>query len=93
MSYKTVEEKKHLARVAQLPCCVCRFEEVELHHIRHGLGLSQRASHYDTLPICFRHHRGADGIHTLGTRKWERLYGEQTEHLKRTREQLGLVDA
>jgi hypothetical protein len=36
--------KRHLARVASLPCALCGQRPVEAHHPRFGQGMRQRAS-------------------------------------------------
>ena len=53
----------HMGRVAQLPCCLCGAMPVDVHHIRTGQGMSQRAGHMLTLPLCKRCHTGKKGIH------------------------------
>lgn len=53
----TKAEKKYMNRVASLPCSLCGAQPVELHHIREGQGLSQRASNYLVIPLCPRCHR------------------------------------
>ena len=64
----TKDEKRHLQRVADLGCIVCRnvyFRKTaaEIHHIRAGQGMAQRASHFETIPLCPRHHRtGGYGV-------------------------------
>lgn len=83
----------HMGRVAAIGCIVCRragFGETpaEVHHIRTGTGWG-RASHFRTLPLCFHHHRGADGIHTLGTKAWERRYGSEQDLLSEVLALLG----
>lgn len=75
----TKDEKDYLSRVVELGCAVCRrlgYDDspAEIHHIRTGQG-RKRASHYDTVPMCFRHHRGNDGIHGLGTKGFAKHYG------------------
>jgi hypothetical protein len=59
----TAAEKRHMDRVAQLPCMVCGSAPVEIHHIREGQGMSQRASNWLTVPLCPSCHRGPNGIH------------------------------
>jgi 5-methylcytosine-specific restriction endonuclease McrA len=70
----TAAEKRHLDRVAKLgTCAVCGdFADLEVHHIREGQGMSERASHFLTIPLCFDCHRGKDGIH--GTRNLWKIY-------------------
>ncbi len=82
----TKEEKRHLGRVAALGCCVCNslgYEDsvAAIHHVRHGQGMGQRARHDQAIGLCFRHHQGPEGIHTLGTRAWEKLFGTEQELL------------
>lgn len=71
-------EVRHMGRVAQIPCLICKRlgleSESEVHHIRDGQGMSQRAQHWLTIPLCPEHHRGGTGLHGLGTREFERRY-------------------
>jgi hypothetical protein len=76
----TVRERAHKSRVAELGCAVCRRlglgeTPAELHHVREGQGMSQRASDFLVIPLCPSHHRGSEGLHGLGTRGFERRYG------------------
>ena len=82
-----------MGRVADLGCIVCRRLQLgetpaEVHHIRAGTGWG-RSSNYETIPLCYRHHRGADGIHALGTKAWARHYGEEAEMLREVLALLG----
>lgn len=76
----TKVERQHLSRLADLGCVLCLrlgygATPAEIHHLRTGQGMGQRASHFDAVPICPEHHRGATGIHGLGRRAFERHYG------------------
>lgn len=77
----TKAERAHLSRVAALGCVLCRCHfgaegtPAEVHHLREGQGAAQRASHYLTIPLCPEHHRGATGLHGLGTRGFYSRYG------------------
>jgi len=76
---KPKANKEYMGRVAQLPCAVCRrlgflTYGVEVHHLRAGQG-SKRASDLDTMPLCPEHHRGATGVHGLGTKGFPKHYG------------------
>lgn len=55
--------KRHMARVAELPCSVCGDEQVQVHHIREGQGMAQRADDWLTIPLCVDCHTGKHGIH------------------------------
>lgn len=60
----TAAEKRHMARVAQLPCAVCgRPGPSIVHHMRAGFGGAQRAPNALTMPLCIEHHVGKTGIH------------------------------
>lgn len=78
-----------MARVADLGCIVCRKlghhdTPAMLHHPRSGTGWG-RASHMDVLPLCYFHHQGAEGIHTLGSKAWARKYWTEAELLEDVR--------
>ena len=93
----TLKEKKHMGRVAELGCAVCRrmgYEgtPVEIHHLRAGTGAGRRASHYDVIPLCPEHHRGATGLHGLGSKGFPQHYGySEQDLLNDTRTLLGFV--
>jgi hypothetical protein len=66
----TKKERQHMDRVAQLGCILCRLLEMEqqsktdLHHIREGQGMAQRASNWLVIPLCHDGcHQGRNGIH------------------------------
>lgn len=88
-------ERQRLDRLAQLGCVVCRNLDLgetpaAIHHLigHQYRGLSQRASHDQTIPLCPHHHQGPEGIHTIGMRAWESKYGTQTELLNQVNEEL-----
>ena len=61
----------------------------QVHHIREGQGMAQRASDYLTIPLCDRHHSNAspDGIH--GQRKaWKLAQVDEIDGLADTLENL-----
>jgi hypothetical protein len=93
----TLAEKKHMSRVAELGCAVCRrmgYEgtPAEIHHLRAGTGAGRRASHYDVIPLCPEHHRGKTGLHGLGTKGFPQHYGyNEQDLLNDTRTLLGFV--
>ena len=59
----TKAEREHMARVASLPCACCGQYGVQVHHIRDGMGMSQRASNFLTVPLCPGCHTGQYGVH------------------------------
>lgn len=91
-------EREHLNRVAELCCIACRNAGLgetpaEIHHIRVGQGRGQRASDYDTIPLCpFHHRQGGHGnaIHA-GQQAWEAVHGTELELLAQVRIELGVA--
>lgn len=90
----TSTERAHMDRVAQLPCALHYFlgtdcnTPLELHHIREGQGMSQRASNFLIVPICAEAHRGPQGLH--GNRTLWKIAGvSELDCLAWTIEQLG----
>ena len=82
----TIAERKHMGRVAALGCAVCRRlghpdTPAEIHHRRAGRGLSNRASNMEVIPLCPEHHRGATGLHGLGTRGFVKHWGYDEDDL------------
>lgn len=68
-----------MGRVAALGCALCNKlgygpTPAQVHHIREGQGMSQRASNFLTIPLCPDHHTGPQGWH--GDRRAFKLAGE-----------------
>jgi len=76
----TIATKRHLNLVAGLGCIICRNEAC-CHHIRAGQGMAQKSSDYECLPLCWNHHQGPEGIHHLGTKRWQKIYGDERDLL------------
>lgn len=56
---KRDECKRHLAFVANLPCCVCRRPgDTQVHHLLRGVvrGMGMKAADRWTIPLCTIHH-------------------------------------
>ena len=57
-------DKIYMGRVAELACACCgEYPPVQVHHIRDGVGMAQRASNYLTVPLCPDCHTGPYGVH------------------------------
>jgi hypothetical protein len=74
--------KKEYSRLAETGCILCRHRGVpdtpaELHHIRNG----GRREDAPVIPLCPEHHRGATGVHSLGSRGFVRVHGISEEEL------------
>lgn len=83
----TKAARDHMARVASFPCVCCGYWPVEVHHCISGRFSQAKASDFETIPLCFAHHRGAEGIHT-NKRQWEATYGADTDYLPAVRDML-----
>ena len=79
--------KRHMNRVAQLPCLACGVSGVQIHHIREGQGGSQRASDFLTVPLCQECHTGEFSIHNA-TRAFTNIHGSELDMLAQTLDQL-----
>lgn len=65
---RTAAEKRHLDRLAQLPCVLGKalgdyHGPVQIHHLREGQGISQRGSDFLAVPLCPDCHQGVHGVH------------------------------
>lgn len=64
----TKAEARYLSRVADLGCMLCSAlgrpgAQAEIHHVREGQGMAQRAQNWLVVPLCPNCHRGARGFH------------------------------
>jgi hypothetical protein len=85
MAAMTKKEREYASRVAELGCIICGGI-ASIHHA--GTGAGGRKDHSKILPICYAHHQGHEGIHTLGRKAWQNRYGTETELLEKVRELL-----
>ena len=77
----TAAERAHKAKLVELGCLAClRIHgphvpgPVELHHFRSG-GWG-KPGWRSLIPLCVSHHRGALGLHGMGTRAFDGYYGD-----------------
>lgn len=84
----TKAAQRHMARVAQLPCCVCGTMPVEVHHIVAGRTPGRRSPDWLTIPCCPDCHRGShNGIHGEA-RLWSVVKMDEQHALAQTLEML-----
>lgn len=86
----TKAERQHLAKLANMPCIVCRAYPVQVHHILSG---GRRIDHFHTLPLCFPHHQAGLNNDRIASRhpwkrEFEKRYGKEMELLAKVRAQL-----
>lgn len=55
--------RRYMGKVASLPCACCGKHGVQVHHLREGQGMAQRASDFLTIPLCPDCHTGPLGVH------------------------------
>ena len=88
----TADEKRHMAAVAALGCCVCRreFGIYSPAGIHHTDGKTKPGAHKRVLPLCDKHHQtGGYGVaFHAGRVEWERRYGTQEELMEWTNRRL-----
>lgn len=84
-----------MAKVADLGCIACEYKgypgtPAQVHHVKLEVGWG-RSSHFATIPLCFYHHVGQGGIHTIGRRQFAHEHGyTEIEFLEIVYEKLGL---
>lgn len=78
--------KRHMARVAELPCVVRGTFGVQVHHIRMSpiTGAGQKASDWLTIPLDPDEHR----LLHADIKAWEMRNGRQIDHVTRVLETL-----
>lgn len=91
---KTKTEKLWLSDVSSLGCVACRnaghgASPAEIHHVRSGNGMAQRASHFDVIPLCPRHHRASygTGFHAA-PKSWQHEHGSELALLEQTKREV-----
>lgn len=70
MKKATLEERAHMARVKQLPCCVghmLQMQPTEVHHIVRG----KRLGHFYVIPLCGDCHGAVHLLHDIEQKLWE----------------------
>ena len=87
----TRAERIRFGKLSEMGCILCRHlgtpgTPPEIHHLRDGQGMSQRAPNNLTIPLCAYHHRGPEGYHGMGKRGFEAVYGVTERDL------LGMTD-
>jgi hypothetical protein len=74
MSQPTKEQRLRHIRLHFYGCVLCKGH-ASVHHAETGMG--GRKDHDKVFPLCFYHHQGEEGIHTLGRKVWQEKYGSE----------------
>lgn len=86
--------REYMGHVAALGCVLCRRlgqgpTWAHVHHQRTGIGAGRRATDFQTIPLCPPHHTGRFGIHGLGRKSFEAIYGvSELELVEQTRREV-----
>lgn len=82
--------------IADLGCIVCRNlgyhdSPAEVHHLRDGVGMGQRSTNDEAIPLCPMHHRiGGYGVaFHAGKKAFEEKYGSERDLLEQTHKLIG----
>ena len=75
---KTKAEKEHLNWVASQGCMICG-KNASVHHVRE---FGEPRNHFKTIPLCYDHHQGQNGIHFLGKYEWRKRFGSELDMLE-----------
>ena len=83
-------EKERYAKLARIGCILCLhlqrgYTEPQMHHIRKYGGKRDNAP---TIPLCFAHHTGSEGVHYLGRKRFEAQFEITQEQLLEMTEEL-----
>lgn len=73
--------------IREMTCVVCGHPPPSMpHHTDTGMG--RRHDSQKTIPLCFNHHQGDEGINgvKMGRKTWEARYGTEEELLAKTNE-------
>jgi len=87
LSTKSIKNKKHLERLVDLGCIICRKmgfpnSPAEIHHIRYkDLGISRRSKARECIPLCPNHHRNGSESYHYSPKKFTKKWGTQKELL------------
>ena len=83
----------YLAAVRQLPCIICETygerqdTPTAAHHVIMSRYGTRKTPDTDSIPLCYRHHQGQDGIHTRPA-WWREKYGLDTDYTARVQDRL-----
>lgn len=74
---KPTKQKDHKEWVASQGCMICGGVAC-VHHIRI---LGEPRDDMRTIPLCYDHHQGSDGIHFLGKHVFREIFGHELDML------------
>lgn len=72
----TKSQREVWSKLAEHGCVICG-NHAQIHHA--GTGGGGRKNHDFVIPLCFNHHQGVNGLHTIGRKAWQQLHGTEAE--------------
>lgn len=83
------EAKRRAGLLVLMGCAACGKVPAQIHHLRDGHGLSERAPWWETIPLCSEHHNGMPfSTHGMFRREFHRMHGKEREILDRVNQKL-----
>lgn len=84
------EAKQRDTLLRAMGCIVCGRPTQEVHHVRQGVGMGQRAPWWETIPLCQAHHANSSPYSTHGRdrARFHRDNGTERELLVRVDEKI-----
>lgn len=83
------EAKQRAGRLVLMGCIACGRVPAQIHHLRDGHGLSERAPWWETIPLCNEHHNGSQtSTHGALRREFHHAHGSERQLLERVNERL-----
>lgn len=75
----------YMGAVKELPCVCCGVAPCDAHHQAHDRFGTDRASDWDTLPLCKIHHQdGPEAFHN-GKETWREKWGSDYDYIPQVR--------
>lgn len=81
-----MKDRKHMGRVAELPCCIChewgmpQQSRTQVHHCIHGRFSMRKVPDTMTIPLCEGHHLGDFDTSKIALHRepkaWREAYGD-----------------
>lgn len=91
------QEREYLSKLVNFGCCICKWylgvnSPASVHHIRSGMGVGMRNSHYNVLPLCPNHHQhGGHGVaFHAGKKEFEKNFDTEENLKRRLDNELGI---
>lgn len=85
---KEAKERDRLLR--DMGCIVCRRRTEEVHHLREGVGMGERAPWWRTIPLCTSHHANSSpySVHGRNRKEFFQDHGSEPQLLARVNAKL-----